>query len=370
MQLAQVKKNTIFLVISDLSYGGQEKVMATLAAEWSRHFDVHVICIFSARTDYPLPDNVKLHGLNVNNHSFITKIFSTIGAFFKFRQLLSLYLPKAILSFAPVYNMFTIVSSFCKHQRVFVSERNNLKRFSSRSVYYCRKIIYPHAVGIIAQTQVAKERMYKQIRHKNITVIPNPVDIEKFAPCKENFAAKRIVNIGRLANGKGLEDLIEVFEQIHSQYHDWSLDIIGDGLLKEQLLNQIRALNAESYIFIRGATVNPEKYLSAASIFAFPSYAEGLPNALCEAMCAGLACVSYDCDAGPADLIVNNKNGLLIAVGDKDALRESLIRLMTSPTLRKKLGANAQLVRQRLNRAAICQRYLNFILPENCSPDE
>ena len=59
-----------------------------------------------------------------------------------------------------------------------------------------------------------------------------------------------------------------------------------------------------------GAVDDVDKWLARASIFAFSSISEGFPNALIEAMAAGLPCVSFDCDAGPRDIIKNKINGI------------------------------------------------------------
>lgn len=343
-----------------------EKVIITLASEWSRVHDVHVVSLFENGSDgYDIPEKTTLHSLKLDNQNFVSKVKTTLRAFWEFRRLVRKYQADCILSFVPTYNIFSIVSSFGMRPRVYISDRNNLKRFNSKLVYWLRKVFYPMADGIIAQTRLAQMRMSRQVYHKNIKVIPNPVDIEKFSVGDDSRRKKIVVSIGRLVPGKGLEDLIEVFDRLHDRHPDWILQIAGTGPLETVLRREIASRYAETYIRLSGPTQNPEHLLHEASIFAFTSYAEGLPNALCEALCTGIACVSYDCDAGPADLIEPNINGILLPVGDKEALAENLDKLMRNPQLRTELGKHAQRSREWLNQGQIGKEFLSFMFSEN-----
>ena len=89
---------------------------------------------------------------------------------------------------------------------------------------------------------------------------------------------------------------------------------------------------------------------------------EGLPNALIEAMTAGLPCISFDCDTGPRDLIEDGKNGFLVPVGDIDLLVERIENLIQNTELRKKFAKNAIKTTKKFKTETIAAEVLKFCL--------
>ena len=122
----------------------------------------------------------------------------------------------------------------------------------------------------------------------------------------------------------------------------------GDGT-KEQLEELIAERKAEDYVFLMGASDSLEKVLVNASVFAFSSDWEGLPNALLEAMALGLPIVATDCPCGgPRTVMKDGVNGLLVPIKDEEALAEGICR-------RSGLAAK----RGRFVRGQTAKRFLN-----------
>ncbi|MXP74782.1 glycosyltransferase [Lachnospiraceae bacterium WCA-9-b2] len=103
-------------------------------------------------------------------------------------------------------------------------------------------------------------------------------------------------------------------------------------------------------------------YINSSAIFVMTSNFEGMPNALLEAMALGLPCISTDCPCGgPRSLIETGKNGLLIPVGDIEALEKALRVLLKSPDFADSLGREATLIRGKLDIENIGRQWLEYM---------
>ena len=104
-----------------------------------------------------------------------------------------------------------------------------------------------------------------------------------------------------------------------------------------------------------GFITNVEEWYQKADIFAFTSSSEGFPNALAEAMACGCACISYDCVAGPADLITHEFNGLLIEMGNQASYIKGLEELTENTVFRKVLQKKARNITEKFKFSQIVQ---------------
>lgn len=355
----RMNKEKIFLVLATLKQGGAERVMSELANQWaSEKYDVHLILLANSEHFYNLHENVTRITLGLNHSSFTQKIFAVINVIIKLRQLLKKERPDFVLCFGPKYNIMTIVAGRFLNLNIFVSDRSNPKRRPEFYIHLLRKLTYRFATGIIAQTSLAKEILGKSTKNRNIKVIPNPIKkINEYPHLKrENI----ILNVGRLVPEKGQKYLIESFFNIKDS--SWKLVILGEGPLQIQLEDQIERLGIQDRVYMPGAVKNVDEWLAKSSIFAFSSISEGFPNALLEAMSSGLPCVSFDCDSGPRDVIMNGKNGFLISPRDTEEFKRALELLINNQTLRISLGNEAEITASKFDTEFIAEQYLSFCL--------
>lgn len=119
-------------------------------------------------------------------------------------------------------------------------------------------------------------------------------------------------------------------------------------------------LGVEDRVLFWGEVSHIEEYYQRSDIFAFTSISEGFPNALGEAMAAGMACISFDCEAGPSDLIVDGENGFLIPENDHERYISKLKLLINNESIRKKLGKKAKLKASEFSFEKIGHQYFNF----------
>ncbi len=155
-------------------------------------------------------------------------------------------------------------------------------------------------------------------------------------------AGCRIIYLGALGQRKGTADLLQALASPAVAALDWRADIAGNGdVAKYQAEASRLGLAARVSLpgWVNQATA--QSLLADGDILVLPSYAEGLPVAVLEAMAAGLAVITTKVGAIP-DLVLDGKTGFLIDAGDVDALAERLARLIADPSLRQTFGSNGR----------------------------
>ncbi|ELR68647.1 hypothetical protein C900_00158 [Fulvivirga imtechensis AK7] len=347
----------ITLVIPTFVQGGMERVMSELANYWSNE-GLNIDIIFLVNHEPFFEINKKVNSIAMPEFTYskssISKIVYSLRLILFLRRKVRKIKPDVILSFGEGYNSFVLLSTLGLKADVYVSNRSNpLKRQNFLLSTY-ERILYPRAKGILAQTSLAKKILYNKLKHENIFVVPNPTKVIPRIECKkENI----ILNVGRLVPEKNQLTLITVFNQV--RYEDWQLHIVGDGPLKGALEEEINTLGLQNSVKLLGAKKNLSKYYSRARIFALTSISEGYPNALCEAMAFPLACISFDCNAGPRDIIKNGTNGFLIKEGDIYEYANKLQMMMKSDELQKKFTSESIKLREVHSTQIIANRILN-----------
>jgi GalNAc-alpha-(1->4)-GalNAc-alpha-(1->3)-diNAcBac-PP-undecaprenol alpha-1,4-N-acetyl-D-galactosaminyltransferase len=168
-----------------------------------------------------------------------------------------------------------------------------------------------------------------------------------------------ILNVGRLIGTKRIDLLLDIFA--NSKFEDWKLWIVGDGPERKNLEKKSFDLDIQNYVTFWGNKKDIEVFYSKARIFAFTSNSEGFPNALLEAMSAGLACISFDCIAGPSDLINNGENGYLIKNGDVKDYLIKLNSLINSPELIEQFSKSSVISTKEFEINKIGNKYFNYL---------
>jgi len=141
---------------------------------------------------------------------------------------------------------------------------------------------------------------------------------------------KIIIAAGRLDKQKGFHDLVDAMHIVIKK-RDAKLIILGDGVEKQNLQNQIADLDMDDYVDMVGYVENPLKYFSKCDVFVLPSYAEGMPNVLVEAMMCKCSPVATDCPTGPREVLKDEKYGKLIPIKDPVSMACAIIQSIDSP---------------------------------------
>lgn len=344
-------KKIVFCVPS-LEFGGAERVTVRLAKQFALNYKVYIITTKKAAEEYKLTKDIER--INLTNPHFI-------GRAIEFRKIIKKIHPEFLITmFAPMY-VLVHLSLMGTNMPTIVSERNDPKKFAGKSIV---KILYQYflkkADGVVFQTKEARDYYIKR-KHILNTIIYNPICAEEIPAKFSGVKKKTIVNIGRLHYQKNHKLLIDAFCDIHDQIKEFNLIIYGEGPLYEELNNYILNRNASNYITLYGKSDDVLNEIKDKYMFVLSSDFEGMPNALIEAMCLGLPVISTDCPCGgPAELIEDRKNGLLVRVGDKKQLSKAILELALNPQFASELGKSAYETRRILDINKIAKQWLQF----------
>jgi GalNAc-alpha-(1->4)-GalNAc-alpha-(1->3)-diNAcBac-PP-undecaprenol alpha-1,4-N-acetyl-D-galactosaminyltransferase len=235
---------------------------------------------------------------------------------------------------------------------MIITNRMGPNLFLGNFIETMNKIFYRFADELIVQTERAKDILSKKYKVKKITVIPNPVESTTF---DRAIKKKQIISVGRLSSEKGHQVLLKAFA--HLQDKEWTLHLVGDGKERESLEILSKELQIDDRVVFHGKMHSFVNLLLESQIFVLPSFYEGFPNALLEAMSVGLCCVASDCISGPSDIIANGSNGLLFEPGNDIQLAELLNELIADKHLINKLSNEAMLSLDRFEKEAIFNQF-------------
>ena len=209
-----------------------------------------------------------------------------------------------------------------------------LKNFQDlKNFYYINKL--EKIISMYDKLVVLSKNDLKnwQKKFKNATYIYN------FSPIKHtgevSLNSKSVISVGRLTHQKGFDRLISAWKIVNEKHPDWILNIFGNGELENDLKNQIKSLGLESNINIKSSTKNIANEYLKSSLYVMSSRFEGFPMVLLEASQLGLPCVSFDCNYGPSEIIINEYDGYLVEQENINSFAEKIIFLIDNENIRK-----------------------------------
>jgi GalNAc-alpha-(1->4)-GalNAc-alpha-(1->3)-diNAcBac-PP-undecaprenol alpha-1,4-N-acetyl-D-galactosaminyltransferase len=353
--------------IPSLATGGMERVASVLLSELSKvdGLELHLL-LYGRRRDlfYSLAPGVITH-LPDFAFSDYSRPVATLKTIFFIRNSLKKIRPDAVFNFGEKWNNLVLGACLGARLPIFVSDRCQPDKKLGFLHEALRRVLYPRAKAVIAQTSFAESVYRKMMPNARYQVIPNPIVIPP-----EVEAIKReplILSVGRLIETKHHDRLIKIFHQRRERH--WKLAILGDdplgGKTRDRLRELCVSLGEDANVELPGTVSDVASWYGRASIFTFTSSSEGFPNALAEAMSYGLPCIAYDCIAGPRDLLGPSTFGFLVDLFDDDSFLEKLDRLAASEPLRRELGATARTSMNRFASAQVARLYLQLLPDRN-----
>lgn len=172
--------------------------------------------------------------------------------------------------------------------------------------------------------------------------------------------SKLLLTVARLHPQKGHDYLIPIIPQIVTKFPDVHFVWVGDGDRQQYLKELLQQYEVKERVTLLGYRDDIPDLLTAADLFVFPSYQEGLPFAILEAMVYGLPIVASD-TGGIPEMIVNQQQGLLFRTGDRQDLSNKLHWALTYPTAMSKMAESASKQVQKFSEAQMQQNTLKVL---------
>ena len=209
---------------------------------------------------------------------------------------------------------------------------------SSKLVQWIIRTLLNRSDTIIALSHQWKKDLYRISKNPHIRVIYNPTIMHKpnRNPGREGQAPVKFLFMGRLGKRKGVYDIVESVKSIRSE--NVEIQLYGDGEVEnvQQMINA-RAVNGKVSVYGWISGDRKDATFRSADVLILPSYHEGLPISVLEAMAYGMPVVATDV-GGIAEAVEDGVNGFLIQPGDRDKLASRIDALAASSGLRERMG--------------------------------
>jgi len=319
-----MSKKKVFFVLSSLRAGGAERVFWLISQHFDKqNYDVSLVVLDTRKPFF----SVNVQGLNVIQ----LNCEKSSKSFLKVYRLIKNERPDAIFTTGGQINfIIALVSLFVNIPRFIARETNLIETqrefvgVKERFWGNFTKLAYKKIDLSICQSIEIKESL---IRNKNLDpesliIIPNPVVQTAVIKHPEVSTKKRLIVVARLTEQKGHSRLLDIFKDLPNDYH---LTIAGDGNLKQAIADQINQFNLQDRVIMLGQVSNIVEVIAQHDLMVLPSYTEGFPNVVIEALSVGVPVVSFAV-SGIASIIKNDFNGYIVPQNDLAKYKESILK--------------------------------------------
>lgn len=335
----------ICFAIGRLTNGGAERAVSIIAGGLAdKGHEVYLYVFAKSPADYAVDERVKIQYM-CNSYEDYEKIPFT-GRVRRFRKYLKEISPDAAAGFIQAGYALYAASFGMKMKRIASLRISPDKRNDELEVFrrFLNDRWFESADAVVLQCEEQKKHPETE-KWKYVTVIGNPVSekIMQVGMHVDNGLCRNLVMAGRLEKQKNYPMAFRAVKLLQKSGTDVRLHIYGTGQEKDRLKALAARYGLEDRIIFHGWASDMLPKYKKYDLFLMTSHYEGMPNALIEAMGAGMLCISTDCPTGPSDLIQNGVNGYLVKAGDAESLAR-LIRKAVSmkPSERAAVGARAR----------------------------
>ena len=392
--MSSVPYKIVYCTPALYSAGGVERVVSFKANYFAEKlgYDVTIIVTEGRGRScfFPLSDTVKVVNFELGFEDlwkapFLRKVFLYLSKQYKYKKRLSAELMRirpdiTISMLRREINFLTSLKDGSKKIGELHVNRTNYRNFEANDSNILKRLFAKFWMrSLVGKLKGLDQLVVLTDKSKaswqelsNVTVISDPIPMNikgvKERRCIGVWSSKRVVTIGRYAYQKGYDLLLKAWAEIEkikeleevNEVKEWTLDIYGQGDRTDY-----RQLMAELGIdtnrcHLNGPVDDVGQVYKDSSIFVLSSRFEGFGLVLVEAMASGLSVVSFDCPAGPDEIITDGYDGLLVPSGDVKLLAQKLMLLMADKELRTRLSQNARRSAQRYEMNSIAGKWVDL----------
>ena len=324
------KPKKICIAIHGLSRAGAERV----ATSWANYLvswghPVSIVVYAHSTDSYDLDARVRIVPLADTSEQYFA--LSKLEQLSRIRKTIRRESPDVLISFLPKMQISMMLGTMGLRMKRIETIRNNPwidtdvvgKRF-------LWDLCFRKSDRIVVQTEEQSLYFPEKLRKKCV-VISNPVSGGFSAKQKKyNGKVRKFVAVARINKQKNYPLMIRAFSQAAERNPGCTLDIYGAGV--PEILRDVEALieqlGMKEYIRLCGWRKDIAELLPEYDAFLMSSDYEGMPNALAEAMAAGLVCLSTDCRTGPKDMIDSGRSGFLAKTGDVQSFADGISKIL------------------------------------------
>ena len=326
----------ICIAIHGLAHAGAERVAASWAnylADQGHH--VSVVVYANGEDTYTLDPRVRIVPLADTREKYF--VLSKTKQLSRIRRIIHQENPQILISFLPKMQISMMLGTMGMKLKRVETIRNNPWIDKDVEKKRCLwNLCFRRSNCIIVQTKEQALYFPKKLQEKCVA-ISNPIPSDFVARQKvyDDHAVKRFIAVARVNTQKNYPLMIRAFAQAVQKDPSCTLDIFGAGAAEkiQETEALIKQLNMEEHIHLRGWRRDIPNILTQYDAFLMSSDYEGMPNALAEAMAAGLVCLSTDCRTGPKDMIDPGENGFLVKTGDIQSFADGIRTILNMDAL-------------------------------------
>ena len=272
-----------------------------------------------------------------------------------------------VISFLQPSVPMTLIAAKNLPNRVVISERGDPKRLlKKRYGYNFIKKYYSRANAVVFQTNDAKSAYPDNVSSKG-TVIFNPIN-DKLPESYFGVREKYITTFCRVSRQKNLPVLVQAFADVHKEFSDYRLKIIGEPQNNDDRahLGETKALadklGITEYIDFMPFSAQVHDLIIRDAMYVNSSDYEGMSNAMLEAMAIGMPVICTDCPIGGANAVIkNNENGILTEVGNAKEMCEAMKKIASDKEFSDKISKNAAQIRYELSLENTAKKWMELL---------
>ncbi len=337
-----MKKIKTLIVLPHMRTGGGQKLALDIALGLNKRddFDVSVLCI-GEKEDNIFGITAEENNLNV--HYLGKKEGFSIKCCFDVFKFIVKYKPDIVNTHLRAITYVLMAAFIIRKPRYYHTVHNIAEKEAEEGMATIERIAYKYTGFMpVAISDYCKSTIvdYYGISDNKIPVIYNGIDSKRYSyniPYeKRDDQVVRIISTGRMQPVKRHILMVQAFSMLHKKYPNTELVFLGDGELREDVEKEIRINDLEDVVKLYGVVEDVQNELNKAHIYLMASEYEGLPLSVLEAMSCGLPIVATK--AGGTVDIVDDSNGFLCDIDDKNQIYLALEALTKDAELRKRMS--------------------------------